>query len=141
MSEQTHPARAPLAAIASALRLIPGVQDVRTGRCALRVSEDEPLPVLTVHSRSEAPATAADRDRLLPVQTWRRSVVIVGHVTATDDWDAELEVLVSAIRRALWAAGVPDLTLGDVIFAPPESGGQIAEVQLEAQYGYQEVLT
>lgn len=139
----THPARIAIDDIATALWSISvadgysvNVASVKQGRSALVTAPDEPLPVLSLFSVREEPIET-DLKRMNAIQTWRRMIVLQAHVTASDDWDTDLDALLDDIKRALYTIQtLKDFAFIDVVYSPPDAGGSTCMLQCNIQFTY-----
>jgi hypothetical protein len=138
---------APLAELQTALATITTangyhhtVRSVLTGRASLvtidALTGAEPLPLLTINTRSERPE--AELRSTLASQSWTKTVIVQGFLRATDTWDDDLDRLADDLRRCLfllrWPSSAAQWT--EMRFYPPESGGNISQLQAELQMLY-----
>jgi hypothetical protein len=107
---------------------------VSIGRAALAVGNTATLPVVTLTSVQDDPATSP-LDAGMWHQTWTRTIELEALVLGDDAWESALNAVLDDIRRALARHPYP-LLLGRVAFQPPVDGGNLAALSLALSYSY-----
>ncbi|MFZ4792335.1 MAG: hypothetical protein ACOYMW_15835 [Candidatus Competibacteraceae bacterium] len=110
------------------------VASVSTGRSALAGDSAGPYPAITLTPLQDTPS-----DTTLPQsrsQTWTRAVVLEATLKETIAWDAELDTLFDAIRRALVSWTAAPLHWGVAEFIPPADGGGLTLLRLPLTLTY-----
>lgn len=110
------------------------VASVSTGRSALAGDADGPYPALTLTPLQDTPGeTTLPQSR---TQTWARSLVLEAVLQETAAWDAELDTLFDAIRRALVSWNTAPLQWGVAEFIPPADGGGLTLLRIPLTLTY-----
>jgi hypothetical protein len=107
---------------------------VSIGRAALAVGNAATLPVVTLTSVRDDPATSP-LDAGMWHQTWTRSIELEALILSDDAWETTLDAVLNDIRRALARHPYP-LLLGSAAFQPPVDGGNLAALSLPLAYSY-----
>ncbi len=108
---------------------------VFTGRDALAVGSQRPLPTITLTSTRDDPTDRANLSAGQWCQGWTRTVELEIQVAGADAWETALDNAVDDVRRAL-ARHTSPLTLGGIAFTPPASGGETAMAVMSLTYSY-----
>lgn len=107
---------------------------VSVGRAALAVGTTAELPLVTLTSVRDDPATSP-LDAGSWYQTWTRTVELEALIASSDAWESDLDALLNDIRRAL-ARHLYPVLVGSVIFQPPADGGDLAVLSMPLTYSY-----
>lgn len=107
---------------------------VSIGRAALAVGTTADLPLVTLTSVRDDPATSP-LEAGTWFQTWTRNVELEVLIASSDAWESDLDDLLHDVRRALARHPYP-LLVGSVIFQPPADGGDLAVLSMPLTYSY-----